>query len=289
MSQNMEELIMIYKSTFVLIALFSIFLFGCEKSVENSAMGKLSIELTDTPFPIKLVSEANVTINMIEVRKVQAESAGNPFLVLSEDEFSYNLLDLQNGLTADLVEIEVPAGEYDLIRLYVSSAEIKLTDKTVYDLELPSGDETGIKTFIKPSINVVGGLTTELVLDFDVSQSFVVQGDPFTPDGINGFTFKPVIRVANKSTTGSIKGKVTDTTPTALEAAEVWIEDNGNIFKTFSDDEGLYTLSFIPAGTYTINATKSTVDVEYETVSIENVEVMAGNATQLADIVLTQK
>jgi hypothetical protein len=279
---------MAHKFILVFPILFFLILFGCEKGVDNSDTGTLSIKLMDTPFPINLVSEANVTINKIEVRKDQSESEGNPFLVLSKEEFTYNLLDLQNGVTTNLVEIEVPVGDYNLIRLYVSNADIKLNDETVYNLKVPSGDETGIKIFIEPSIRVVGGLTTELVLDFDVSQSFVVQGDPFTPAGINGFIFTPVIRAANVSTSGSIEGKVIDDS-NVLENANVWIEDNGNTYSSFTDVEGLYMLSNIPAGTYTVNATKKTIDVEYDTISFENVEVVAGNVTQLDDFILTQK
>ena len=276
---------------FILVCsiLFLIILFGCERGVDNSDTGTLSIKLMDAPFPINLVSEANVTINKIEVRKYQYESEGNPFLVLSEDESTYNLLELQNGITADLVEIEVPVGDYNLIRLYVSSADIKLNDETVYSLKVPSGDETGIKIFIEPSIRVVSGLTTELVLDFDVSQSFVVQGDPFTPAGINGFIFTPVIRAANVSTSGSINGKVVDKDSNILEDANVWIEDNGNTYSSFTDSEGMYILSNIPEGTYTVNATKKTVDVEYDIVPVENVEVVSGNVIQLDDFILTQK
>jgi hypothetical protein len=278
---------MVRKLLFLSPILFFFILLGCDNSVDNSNTGTLSIKLTDAPFPIDLVSEANVTINMIEVRKDQSESEGNPFLVLSEDEFSYNLLELQNGITADLVEIEVPVGAYNLVRLYVSKADIILKDEKVYNLKVPSGDETGIKIFVEPSITVVGGLTTELILDFDVGQSFVVQGDPFTPSGINGFIFTPVIRAANVSTSGSIEGTVLDDEPKALENAEVWIEIDGKICSSFTNKEGYYKFSNIPAGTYTVNATKNSA-TPYETVSIEDVEVIAGNMTQIDDIILIQ-
>ena len=277
-----------YNLLIVFLLLITIILFGCEKGIDNSEMGTLTIKLTDTPFPIDTVQEANVTINKIEIRKAQSESDGNPFLVLSEDEFNYNLLDLQNGITADLVTMEVPVGDYDLVRLYVSSASIKLKDETVYDLEVPSGDATGIKVFVDPSIRVVGGLTTELVLDFDVSQSFIPQGDIFTPAGISGFNFKPVIRAANISTSGSIEGNVLDSDSNDLEGASIWIEDNGNTYSASSDDQGYYMLPYIPAGTYTVNATKDDTP-PYDTVYVENVEVIAGNLIQLDDIVLTQE
>ncbi|MBN2365289.1 MAG: DUF4382 domain-containing protein [Calditrichaeota bacterium] len=268
---------------------FLLFLIGCDKDINNVDTGTLRIKLTDAPFPIDMVSEANVTINKIEIRQESSQAGENPFLVLTEEELGYNLLDLQNGITADLAEIEIPVGDYNLLRLYVSAANIILTDGTVYDLTIPSGAQTGIKIFVEPAIQVVGGLTTELVLDFDVSQSFIVQGNPFTPAGINGFIFTPVIRAANISTTGSISGKVIDNLAIAIVDAIIWIEDDANTYSSFSNNEGLYTLSFIPAGTYTVYATKKTATVEYDTVSVENVEVVAGNVTALDDIVLTQQ
>jgi len=199
-------------------------------------------------------------------------------------------LELRNGITADLVEIEVPVGDYNLVRLYVDSAGIKFKDQTDYNLKVPSGEQTGIKIFIKPSITVVGGLTTELILDFDVRQSFVVQGNPYTPAGIKGFIFKPVIRAANESTTGNITGIIIDNTdntfPNPLKEAQVWIETDKINYSTTSEDNGSYKLSLIPEGTYTLNASKKTTEVKYDTVSVENVEVVAGNNTQLNDIML---
>jgi hypothetical protein len=292
LENNKEIEFMANKFILVFPLLISLLVFGCEKSVDTSDTGILSIKLTDAPFPIDVVSEANVKIGKIEVRKAQSESEGNPFRILSEEDSVYNLLDLQNGITTELVEIEVPTGDYDLVRLYVDSAGIILKDETEYSLKVPSGSETGIKIFIDPPLTVVGGLTTELVLDFDVSQSFKVQGNPYTPAGINGFIFTPVIHATNASETGSVEGYVKDSEENFLEDAEVWIEVNNSVIsKSFTEgdpNKGYYMLSNIPAGTYTVNATKNT-DTEYDTVSVENVTVVAGNKTLLDPIMLNQK
>ncbi len=269
--------------------LFLLILLGCEKGMDNSDTGILSIKLTDTPFPIDLVSEANVKIIKVEVREAQSESEGDPFLVLSEEDSVFNLLELQNGITAELVEIEVPVGDYDLVRLYVDSAGIELKDQTEYDLKVPSGPQTGIKIFIDPPITVVGGLTSELVLDFDVSQSFVVQGNPYTPAGIKGFIFKPVVRAANVSISGSIEGMVTDDDSKVLENAYVWIEDNGIIYSSFTGREGHYALSAIPAGTYTVNVSKKNDSAQVDMVSVEDVVVVAGNRIVLDVIFLVKE
>ena len=127
------------------------------------------------------------------------------------------------------------------------------------------------------------------MLDFDVSRSFVVQGNPSTPAGIKGFIFKPVIRAVNASATGSVKGRILDRESNALEQASVWIDADTITYSAFTGSDGFYMLSNMPEGFYTVNATKQTVDVAYDTVSVKSVEVVAGNVIQLDDIVLTQK
>ena len=257
---------------------------GCgDDSVTDGDVGTLVVRLTDAPFPIDLVDEANVTINKIELR--ESADGDDPFLTLIEDvELPFNLLDLQNDVTGDLVQIEIPVGSYNLIRLYVSEANVILKDGTNFDLTIPSGAQTGIKIFIQPTIEVAGGLTSELLLDFDVSKSFVVQGDPNTPAGINGFIFKPVIRGVNMSTAGRITGTVVDTTSTALENAAVWVEQDSVVSMTFTDTNGYYALIGVTAGNYSIYTTKA----DYDTVSTSGLIVVAGNETQ-QDFELTAK
>jgi hypothetical protein len=259
---------------------------GCNKnSTEvDQTMGMLVVKLTDAPFPLDQIASANVTIDKIEIRKAGDESEERPFVILSEQQFNQDLKDLQNGVTAELVSLEVEAGVYDLVRLYVSEAEIVLIDETPFILKIPSGEQTGIKIFIEPSIQVEGGLTAELLLDFNLSRSFVVQGNPETPAGINGFIFKPVIRAVNVSTAGRITGTVTDKiTTNPLEDAEVWVEKDAVAYApTHSDVNGNYQLIGVLEGQYTLSAKME----GYDQVVIENVDVKASNETKV-DIELT--
>jgi hypothetical protein len=48
------------------------------------------------------------------------------------------------------------------------------------------------------------GELVEIVVDFDVAESFVVQGNPDTPAGINGFTFKPVLKLDYLEVNGEV-------------------------------------------------------------------------------------
>jgi len=241
--------------------------------------GKLTVTMTDAPLNIDLVEEANVTISKIEARQVIEDEAEadttNPFITLYHQTETYNLLELRNGVTETLVDMEIPAGDYDLIRLYVNEASLTLTNGQTYDVKVPSGDKTGIKVFIDPEIQVEGGLTSELLLDFDVSKSFVMKGNLNTPAGVNGFNFKPVIRAVNQTTAGRISGMVTDTSEAVINEAAVWLKKDSVITTTYSDTTGSYAILGVKEGSYDVYAAKE----GYDTLKVSGVEVTAGNKT----------
>ena len=252
----------------------------CEMATQqeesDGETGMLSVLLTDAPFPIDMVSAAEVSIDSVVIRHTGESEEGPPFITLSTESETYNLLTLQNGVTATLAELEVPTGEYDLVRLYVEKASITLKNGSSYDVFVPSGKQTGIKLFIDPPISVQSDLTAELLLDLDVSKSFILRGNLHTPAGINGFNFKPVIRATNLSTAGRITGTVMDSTRSPVtDTTQVWAAQDTVVSNTFTDSTGAYTLIGLPEGMYTVGAI-----IHDDTVSISGVEVNAGNATK---------
>jgi len=245
-------------------------------SSDNSGNGKLVIKITDAPFPIEFVDSASVTITKVEIRKAgDGMDDGNPFIVVSDDTMTFNLVELRNGVFESLPEIVIPQGDYDLVRLYVDEASLKIKDGGLYTVKVPGGKHSGIKIFIYPALSIAGGLTSELLLDFDLSRSFVVQGNPMTPAGIKGFHFKPVIRVVNMSTAGRIEGMVTDTSKVKIKEPIVWIKQDTVVATVIGDTLGHYVLLGVPAGTYSIFATKE----NYDTVNYDGLKVIAGNKT----------
>lgn len=168
---------------FLAILALSVSIFiGCERVTIDIAAddsGTLVVKVTDAPFPIEQVVRAEVVINKIEVRSKTEEDSSVTFLTLMEQ-------------------------DTDLLCVYIDEAEIELTDGQIFNMKIPSDPQTGIKIFIKPAIEVIGGLTSELLRDFDPTKSFVVQRNPKTPAGIKGFHFKPAIRASNLSTSGRI-------------------------------------------------------------------------------------
>ncbi|MDX2415029.1 MAG: carboxypeptidase-like regulatory domain-containing protein, partial [Bacteroidales bacterium] len=137
---------------------------------------------------------------------------------------------------------------------------------------------------IDPDLRIVGGLTTELLLDFNLDKSFVLKGNINTPAGIKGFNFKPVIRAVNNSTAGLVQGIVKNTASAVLPNAQVWIAADTTISTAYTDSAGFYALPGIPEGFYSMYATKE----NYDTVMIGDVEIVAANLT-IKDFELTPK
>jgi Carboxypeptidase regulatory-like domain len=102
--------------------------------------------------------------------------------------------------------------------------------------------------------------------------------------GVNGFIFKPCIRATNNSTTGRIEGIVTDTSKVNLADAKIWVKQDTIISTTFTGISGNYAFIGVPAGTYSIFATKE----NYDTVSYTGIKVIEGNRT-IRNFTLTKK
>lgn len=284
------------KFSLFLLVLFGLFLWNCTDDTTSSDTGRLRVQLTDAPFPFDLIDEANVTLYKIEARYTSDEDDMDSemdsemddgddeysFITLFDGEKEINLLDLTNGVTENLVDMEVPVGEYDMFRVYVKGVNVVLNDstRTTFDLKVPSGSQSGIKVFIDPPLVVAGGLTADLLLDFDVSRSFVARGNP-RKEGFNGFNFKPVIKASNLTTAGTLAGMVfstmEDESQMVLPDAQVAIfaADTLNT-TTATDAEGKYMVMGLVAGTYDVE-----VQLDgYETQLAEDVIIVAGNKTQ---------
>tara|TARA_R110002111_G_scaffold130020_1_gene194835 strand:- start:1935 stop:2828 length:894 start_codon:yes stop_codon:yes gene_type:complete len=281
--------------TIALFFVFTVFISCTDNDDKNRDYGRLSVNLTDAPFPHDLVAEANVTIFKIEARykgdmdiisEVEDNSDSSmiteeksSFVVLMEDEMEVNLLELTNGVTKNLVDLDVPVGIYDLVRVYVKGVNVVLTDGSTFDLKVPSGEQTGIKIFIKPGLVVEGGLSADLLLDFDVSKSFVAKGGGSNFENITGFNFKPVIKACNMSTAGTLSGKVTtlqEEVAVGLKGAQVAVfaADTLNT-TTFTDADGKYMVMGLMAGSYDVEVELST----YQKQSVADIEIVAGNIT----------
>ncbi|NLJ44351.1 MAG: DUF4382 domain-containing protein [Bacteroidales bacterium] len=261
------------KLLFIFVAA-SLFISGCNKTETTGGPGRLSIRITDDPFNIASVEAAYIKISKIEIRQANVDDS-YPFLELPMDPITLNVFELRNGITEELVNLEVPSGDYDLVRIYVDEAKLKIKDiAEEFEMKVPSGEQTGIKLFVDPVIHVEGGISAELILDFDLSRSFVMRGH----DARNGFIFKPCIRASNISTAGRIEGIVTDDTDgkAPVENATVTLQKGTDEPMTaLTDAAGHYAFIGVPAGTYSMKASKE----NYVEADAESIAVVAGNKT----------
>ncbi len=248
-------------------------------------MGTLRVVITDKAYPFEYISEAIVTVTRVEVRQGDVEDEDDDSFVTIFDDSEgteFNLIELQNGETDLLAEAEVPVGTYTQMRLVISSGQVTLTNDETFNLTVPSGSTSGIK--LNATFEVTEGQITQLLMDFDLSRAFdVIPGSAVDNiDDIEDFRFSPslqgAIRVVQTAATGQIAGVVTaaaTTDPIAWSAVTAYDATSTEVATTATDENGVYLLVGLPAGTYAVEFTAS----GYQTVQVSGVVVTAGQTT----------
>lgn len=167
--------------SFVAIVAFAVILTGCDVfGSSEPATGRVIVHLTDAP--LDEFAEVNVTISRVEL--IGAD--GTDGHVLSDEEQVFDLLTLQNGITAQLADQEIPEGTYAQLRLIVADeADVLLNGGS--RVLIPSGQQTGIKVTF-PAFTIAEGDLVELTADFEVNESFVKAGQA------DFYIFTPVIK-----------------------------------------------------------------------------------------------
>ncbi len=257
------------KMKYFFVALLVIVAASCENDNTTTPVGTLSLKLTDAPMHYTQFMSASVTIDKIEIGN---SAHANSFMTLTNTPTKYNLLELVNGMTSTMATIEIPAGDYNLMRLYISSTEMVLTngDSFTYNMNQDGYSGSGmmqggmmlnnqnrsIDIELDHILTVSNGSMSEYLLDVDVDQSFVLEGVNYNNMmmSMTGFTFMPTMRFVDLSTSGTINGTVQDTNEN-LPNATISLMHNGTLYTTtHSDENGQYAFIGIPEGVYTIKA-----------------------------------
>jgi hypothetical protein len=229
-------------------------LVGCS---DPPSTGTLTLQLTDAPFPRDMLVEAELGVDGVEVHVTAADDGDSGFHVVSDTLSAVNLLDLSNGITEFLGRAELPVGEIKQMRLLVSSAAVKLVDDRRFDLDVPSGESSGLKVRFDPPLEIVADEETNVIFDVDISSSFSAQPvGPTRVDEITGFRFHPVLRVAVSSETGSLAGRVTAIAgESPVEGATVSVRDGDTVLtSTFTDADGDWMVLGVPPGSWIVRA-----------------------------------
>ncbi len=195
------------------LALILFFIASCESSTasEERFTGEALVQVLLTDAPADYIAEAWVWISRVYlIAGDQEPEEGPPFIDLFNDPdepLMYDLLTLRDGITADMTgEVEIPAGVYNQLRMIVADAEVTLIDgytfrdgTTTRGLQIPSGAQTGIKVNLNGAVVAETGTLNTILVDFDVDQNFVIQGNPETPAGIQGILFTPMLRELSRT------------------------------------------------------------------------------------------
>ncbi len=175
-----------------------------------SGHGQLVVRLKDAPFPTDQVSTVDMFVMRVDARAASttdadaeddvdaASAASQGWSTVAEPNESIDLLALTGSNLATLGTATLAAGTYQSLRLIldVSQSSITLKDGTTLSgtsdpgIVFPSAAHTGIKILLDTPITIDDGGTTTVVVDFDVSNSFVMRGNTILQ---NGLLFKPVI------------------------------------------------------------------------------------------------
>jgi len=169
-----------------------------------------------------------------------------------------------------MANAEIPAGDYDLMRLYISSTEMNMLngDSFTYNMNQDGYSGGGMmqngmrlnnqnRSIDIPlnNLTISNGSMSEFLLDIDVDQSFMLEGVNYDNNmmmNMSGFTFKPTMRFVDMATSGTINGTVQDAHGN-LPNATISLMQNGKLYtSTHSNANGNYALIGIPEGAYTI-------------------------------------
>ncbi|TDT44603.1 uncharacterized protein DUF4382 [Halospina denitrificans] len=247
------------------LAIMATSLTGCLSSSSDGESGTLSLGITDAP--VDDLQKVKISYTGVTLKPAN----GNRVEIDFDEPKNLDMLELQRGNAASLLEDEeVPAGEYNFIRLKVKEGD----DMFVETLE--GGEEP--LTVQSEELKLVSGFTVpqggeaDFTIDFDMRKAIT------EPDGQDGFFLRPALRLVDNTEVGAIEGIVDGTfakgecddvqayagAAYVYEGADADLVDlNSNAEKeplmatpvdtTDDSNELSYKAAFLTEGTYTIS------------------------------------
>jgi hypothetical protein len=254
------------------IAIFGIILLlsgGCsDETAQPPGQGQIRMHLTDSPAQFDAV---NIVVTGVEVHQAGADSTSG-WITVNSISGTYDLLSLANGLSVVLVDSSLPAGHYTQIRLLIGAGSNVVIGGVSFDLEIPSGMQTGLK--LNHQFTIESNVLYELTLDFDAERSIILTG-------VGQYQLQPVIRVQANAVAGSISGTVLP-----IEAmAHIWtMVDDDTVWASADPSSGYFMLSALPEGIYAV--TFVSTNVAYRDTTKYDVLVLRQQNTAIGTITM---
>jgi hypothetical protein len=235
------------RSCLGLVAAVAISLTGCGGSSGSDSpgdsMGVFNLSVSDAG--IKNAAKVCIKFDGIQLKKADEDA---PISIDFDDPQIVNLLANQGANSQPITSEQVPAGNYQWIRLMVDASRgndagkedgdlttdeclatdgsYLITDTNMhYSLFIPSGDQSGLKLIkdITIPVNASGNYTAE----WDLGKSFIAPPG-LAPDAM----MKPVVKLVANNEVGTLVGQVADSlvTPDTCDpdfAPKVYVFNDG--------------------------------------------------------------
>jgi hypothetical protein len=259
-------------AVFFSFSVLALFVFRCSDSTSpETGQGQLKITMVDSPAEY---DEVNIVVTRVEVHRANNDST-NGWFVINNNTATYDLLRLRNGASVVLGNNYLDAGNYTQIRLIIGTGSNIVVNGVTYPLEIPSGEQTGVK--LNHAFEIQSGVIYELILDFDAGHSIVLTG--------NGqYKLKPVIRLVPTIISGTISGKINPISAAGYVYAISGTDTSVTIAESIL---GSFKLMALTQRTYRVEI--SSANPAYNDTTITNVAVVAQQNIDLGTINLSLK
>ena len=240
------------------------FILVCCSSNGADDQGEILIKVIDAPANYQQI---NIVVNRVSIHQAgNAPDIGWKFLNIGSP-VSFNLLKLLNGHSVQLAFSKIPVGTYDQIKIDYGTCTITTNGNPILLVLDPSITRGNI---IPYGFHIVQGQQFQLTFDYDAYSSVYPSGF------LNGYIFKPKIRVQNTALSGSITGAVRDsnnvaapakiTTFTGFDTVATYNDTTTGSFQ-LSDlpEDTSYTVIIIPYNTLLMNDTLPGIVVTHQT------------------------
>lgn len=246
---------------------------SCSNSTSPSnSNGQVQVTMVDAPADY---DQVNIVITSVAVHQAGAD-ANSGWVVINNASSTYNMLMLRNGGSAVVGNGSLAAGHYTQIRLMVGSGCNVVIGGSPFSLDVSAQAQTGI--VIDQEFDVQAGGTSELLLDFNISQSIMMMS-------ASQFKLFPVIRHAPANSCGTISGKIA---PLLSVSAVTVFSGADTVTSTIPDkNTGAFKLMALVQGTYTVKLSGS--NFAFNDTTIANVSVAARQNTDLGLITMRPK
>jgi hypothetical protein len=188
--------------------------------------GQLAMTLIDAPLPLDSIKEVNIFVERIDARRAKPDSTKPDSVRANEDldgdhhenhmspdstlwvtiaspNKTFNLLALQNGVSAFLGTTVVDTGSFKAVRLIIdpTKSTVVLKDGTVLSttskppIEFEQRGRHGLLVELNDVVNVKDQQTTTMTLDFRLGESVSLRGRTIR----DGIIFRPVVKGSHHS------------------------------------------------------------------------------------------